>query len=302
MPEESLKGRVERLYTSLPQLRYEQLIAGVSGGVVSTLCVHPLDLLKIRLSVNDHKEGRPKYESLRHASRTIWRVEGLRGFYQGVTPNCVGSGSAWGLYFVFYDASKTFMTNGDSSVVLGPGSHMLAAAQSGALTLCFTNPIFVAKTRMCLRYGNAKTVAGGDYSSFLRSLATIYRLEGVRGLYKGFVPGLFGTSHGAVHFMVYEEIKKFIGKERLSTLEYMCAASLAKAIAVSCTFPYQVVRSRMQDQHRSYDGNIDVIKTTFRNEGIRGFYKGITANILRVTPATAITFVVYEKVQHLLRK
>lgn len=29
-------------------IRYEHLIAGVSGGVTSTLLLHPLDLIKIR--------------------------------------------------------------------------------------------------------------------------------------------------------------------------------------------------------------------------------------------------------------
>ena len=32
----------------------------------------------------------------------------------------------------------------------------------------------------------------------------------------------------------------------------------------------------------------------FRFEGFRGFYKGLTPNLLRVTPACCITFVVYE--------
>ena len=32
----------------------------------------------------------------------------------------------------------------------------------------------------------------------------------------------------------------------------------------------------------------------FRYEGLKGFYKGLTPNLLRVTPACCITFVVYE--------
>lgn len=39
----------------------------------------------------------------------------------------------------------------------------------------------------------------------------------------------------------------------------------------------------------------------FRHEGVRGFYKGLLPNLLRVTPATALTFVVYENVSHALK-
>lgn len=39
------------------------------------------------------------------------------------------------------------------------------------------------------------------------ALVKTYRYEGIRGLYKGFVPGVFGVSHGALQFMAYEEMK-----------------------------------------------------------------------------------------------
>ncbi|KOC61375.1 Mitochondrial folate transporter/carrier, partial [Habropoda laboriosa] len=38
-----------------------------------------------------------------------------------------------------------------------------------------------------------------------------------------------------------------------------------------------------------------------RFEGWRGFYKGLSANLTRVIPATVITFVVYENMSHYLR-
>lgn len=40
---------------------------------------------------------------------------------------------------------------------------------------------------------------------------------------------------------------------------------------------------------------------TFRREGVRGFYKGLLPSLLRVTPATALTFVVYENMFHALK-
>lgn len=34
----------------LASIRYEHLVAGLSGGVISTLVTHPFDLLKIRFA------------------------------------------------------------------------------------------------------------------------------------------------------------------------------------------------------------------------------------------------------------
>ena len=44
-------------------------------------------------------------------------------------------------------------------------------------------------------------------SSFVDALIKIRRDEGFKGLYKGFVPGIWGVSHGAIQFMAYEELK-----------------------------------------------------------------------------------------------
>lgn len=38
-----------------------------------------------------------------------------------------------------------------------------------------------------------------------------------------------------------------------------------------------------------------------RYEGLRGFYKGITANVLKNAPAASITFIVYENVLNMLK-
>ena len=75
------------------------------------------------------------------------------------------------------------------------------------MTLSVTNPIWVIKTRMCL----ANTASVPDhmrYSGLRDGLRKLFRYEGVRGLYKGYIPGLWGTSHGAIQFMLYEEFKK----------------------------------------------------------------------------------------------
>ena len=76
-------------------------MAGITGGVVSTLILHPLDLLKIRFAVDDGKiQNRPQYRGLGHAFYSIFKSEGTTGLYKGVTPNVFGAGAAWGSYFL----------------------------------------------------------------------------------------------------------------------------------------------------------------------------------------------------------
>ena len=81
-------------------------------------------------------------------------------------------------------------------------------------------------------------------------------------------------------------------------VEYLVMASASKIFASVCTYPYQVVKARMQTESRllkeNYDSVSDTIKSVIRKEGMRGFYKGMGINIVRVLPGTCITFGVYE--------
>lgn len=52
------------------------------------------------------------------------------------------------------------------------------------------------------------------YRGMADALVKVYKMEGIRGLYRGFVPGMFGVSHGAIQFMVYEEMKTVYNRYR----------------------------------------------------------------------------------------
>nr|CAH7717387.1 unnamed protein product [Callosobruchus chinensis] len=288
----------------LSQVKYEHLVAGISGGVTSTLVLHPLDIIKTRFAVNDgRRQNIPKYNGTTNAFITIYKQEGFTGLYRGVTPNVLGAGASWGLYFLFYNTLKMKLQNGNIDKPLSATQHLICASEGGFVTLLITNPLWVMKTRMCLQYDGARQ----KYDGAIDCCMKIYRDHGARGFYKGLIPGIFGVSHGAVHFVVYEELKRYYStyksqpiSTKLGTLEYLAFAATSKLVAATVTFPYQVIRTRLQNQNYSYNGLLDCLTQTWQYEGWRGFYKGLGPNLVRVIPATMITFVTYENISHLL--
>jgi solute carrier family 25 folate transporter 32 len=74
-------------------------------------------------------------------------------------------------------------------------------------------------------------------------------------------------------------------------------------VAGAATYPLQVLRSRLQNydaEERFGRGIRGVVRQLWREEGARGFYRGIVPGVVRVLPATWVTFLVYENVKFYL--
>ncbi|GKT84874.1 mitochondrial folate carrier protein [Colletotrichum tofieldiae] len=154
--------------------------------------------------------------------------------------------------------------------------------------------------------------AAGAYQSMWAGAKVLYRSEGWRGFYRGLGVSLIGVSHGAVQFAVYEPAKKvyFAGRQRkgdnggrLSNEATVVISSAAKLVAGAVTYPYQVLRSRLQNydaDERFGRGIRGVVARIWQEEGLRGFYRGLMPGVVRVMPATWVTFLVYENVKFYL--
>lgn len=150
-------------------IRYEHLVAGVSGGVTSTLVLHPLDLIKIRFQVNDGSGKLPAYRGLTDAVKSIVRTNGLKGLYQGVTPNVWGNGSAWGLYFFSYNILKAWMQK-DSDEPLGAEKHLIAGTVAANEKTCLKKPIKLQENeKQVLQLSSNKLTSG--------SIKHLYRIK-----------------------------------------------------------------------------------------------------------------------------
>lgn len=105
-------------------------------------------------------------------------------------------------------------------------------------------------------------------------------------------------------------------QQHLTTGQLMFASSISKLIASLVAYPHEIVRSRLQDagharrlnqqsstpntNFREYKNVRDAVSTIAREEGIRGFYRGIAPALLRTVPAAVLTLISYEKMKDFL--
>ncbi|CAO1638979.1 unnamed protein product [Sympodiomycopsis kandeliae] len=327
-PSKTVASATPRSFFPTPAL--DHAFAGITAGAVATVCMNPLDLIKTQFQVNTNnvtskggfglvRNGTQIITNMYTALNIIVKTDGWKGLYRGLSPNVVGNSASWGLYFLWYTMIKEHMAQDlaqDGSARLSPGQHLLAASESGALTALLTNPIWVVKTRM---FTSKTADLNSPYKTLASSLSHIYRHEGIRGLYRGAGLALFGVSNGAIQFMAYEQLKRSRsdailksipnptnlspeGQVKLPNYEYVIISGTSKLLAIIMTYPYQVVRSRIQNTSNIYSSSVTkCIKMTYNMEGYKGFYKGMSANLIRILPATCVTFVVYENVSWFLK-
>ncbi|KAF5371967.1 hypothetical protein D9615_008072 [Tricholomella constricta] len=299
-----------------PTTALDHAAAGLGAGVVTVLCMNPLDLLKIKFQVTTTNPTGALGKHIWYSLRDIQQQQGWKGLYRGLGPNVAGNASSWGLYFLFYNMLKKRASGGDITQPLSAGAYLLCSAQASAVTAVMTNPFWLVRVRMFTTHANSPSA----YRGLWDGLATIVRTEGVLGLFRGTSLALVGVSNGALQFVAYEKMKKWgfdrkkrqykkaglewnTDADKLSNSAYTFMSITSKLAALTLTYPYQVVRSRIQDNAAAalFPTIPATIKRTWSQEGIRGFYRGLGTNLVRVLPGTCVTFVVYENLAWLLR-
>ena len=83
-------------------------------------------------------------------------------------------------------------------------------------------------------------------------------------------------------------------------------AGASKVVASVSTYPYQVVKSRLQQRENSinerrYKGLIDCVYKIWQKEKIAGFFRGLVPNVVKVVPQSALTILIYEECLKALR-
>ncbi|KAI0260200.1 mitochondrial NAD transporter [Gloeopeniophorella convolvens] len=302
------------------------MIAGAGGGLVASIATCPLDVVKTKLQAQRATLGQADYLGISATIRNIIQHDGLRGLYRGLGPTILGYLPTWAIYFAVYDGIKSYF--GEMPLGVDPPTvkserlypapsakgyqpvvrehpwslHILSAMTAGAASTMCTNPLWVIKTRFMTQSRNETR-----YRHTLDAAVTIYRSEGIRAFYRGLFPSLLGITHVAVQFPLYEHLKIIAQRHSpdrpLPSYTILFCSAVAKMTASIATYPHEVVRTRLQTQRRlllptgvprKRSGIVRTTKKILHFEGWRGLYKGLSINLIRTVPNSAVTMLTYE--------
>lgn len=196
-------------------------------------------------------------------------------------------------------------------------AHVFLGGCSGVFSVAAMCPAEVVKCRMQVlraaqRGGGSSAPAQGaaplPYATPLQCLRHAFRTEGPRGLYRG-VTALWARDipYNALYFGTYELCTflsmRALGREHrddLSPLAVLVSGGSAGSVAWSVVFPFDLVKSRMQTG--GTDSLPACLRRILREEGLRGFYPGWSAAVLRAFPANGALFVGYELTRKLMAR
>ncbi|ETN41719.1 uncharacterized protein HMPREF1541_03655 [Cyphellophora europaea CBS 101466] len=193
----------------LPKLSSTQnLLTGASARVFAGMILMPVTVIKVR-----YESDLYNYKSLFSASSSIYRSEGLRGFFSGFGATAVRDAPYAGLYVVFYEASKNYLAgwstrnSGDTGAepslsspsMSNPAINAASGVFAGVTATTLTNPFDAVKTRLQLlpqKYGN-----------MLQATKLMLKEDGIKSFFDG-----LGLRMGrkavssALAWTVYEEL------------------------------------------------------------------------------------------------
>ncbi|KAG0222899.1 hypothetical protein BGW42_003542 [Actinomortierella wolfii] len=255
-------------------------IAGAGGGIISMALTYPLITISSRLQVQKDGKSKDAYKSGWDAVRKIIAKEGIRGLYSGLDSALFGISLTNYTYYYFYEFTKSVINKAQMSTL----EQMSAGAVAGAATVMITNPVWVVNTRIATR--NAASPSARPMGTIETAMQMI-RESGFKSFWQGVTPALILVINPIIQYTVFEKLKDRIAKSRaLSSFDFFILGAISKLAATAITYPYIVVKSRMQlkqsdDAKERYTSIMDGFRKIVKYEGVAGLYKGIESKLLQ---------------------
>jgi len=238
--------------------------------------------------------------------KKIFEVEGMIGYFKGNGTNVLKIVPHNAIRFFSFEVIKQKQkinnqkSNSVFKAISNPESNLStlqrlwAGGCAGGLACIFTHPLDLIRTRLALQTTQQR------YTGIMNCVKLVSREEGYLGLYKGMGVALISAVPAtAINFTTYETLKELTTRLGGNVIALASVnGAVAGALSMTVLYPLDLCKRRLMvagvEGFPSYKGPIECLIDTYKREGVRGLYRGISLAYLKVIPAISLTFLSYE--------
>ncbi|KAF7730588.1 hypothetical protein EC973_001970 [Apophysomyces ossiformis] len=292
------------------------LVGGALSGMTACVTLQPLDLIKTRLQQQrqDHlaflREAKqkgllvaPHKSTIYSTIRGIVQTNGVHGLWRGTVPTIVRNVPGSALYFCTLAEIREVLQRVRKSPSSSPQwkqqkrwENLISGAAARGAVGYVMMPITVVKVRYESNFYN--------YKSMSQAFRSIVKNDGFRGLFAGYgATFIRDAPFAGIYLFFYEQTKSwtnaFVKSQQLAVANVainLGSGVVAGAAATCMTQPFDMLKTRMQLKPNLYKYLIQAAQKVFREEGIMGFFDGISVRLIRKPLNSAISWAIYEEV------
>jgi hypothetical protein len=283
------------------------LFAGIASSV--SILTYPLEVLKIRYQVLESKL------MTKNLIKKMYKEEGLRSFFRGVSQNMLHGFFGYGTVFYFYELFYYILNNyNKKNRAL---NSIISSTSAGIIAVIIVSPINYVKTRQILYKENKASINGNILNktmSMFYILKDIYsEKKSIIGFWKALNPSIITSFYSAIQITLYQVLKdKYTSFDSTNLKLNSFFGLISRSIACTIIYPFTLLRSRILnfqneklveglDRTRlfytsqiKYGKIFKDLNTIIKNEGLSPLFRGLQFDIVKVSINGALFFYCYE--------
>lgn len=311
--------------------KWQDALAGATAGAFSKTAMAPVERVKLLMqlegSVNGTNfSGHGPWKVAMH----IYHSEGILAFWRGNWPNVLRTAGQAALNFSLMDYYKSVASSPivEAAMISRQGTSTTTTTEeelhrqrqlvvsfvsgglAGATSTTALYPTEFLRTRLAMDQG--RSLETREYRSMRDCIVKTVRTDGIFGVYHGYGIALWGSVlYRLLYLGGYDVIKIELAryqdgsKPSISIGERLVIAQGVSLFAGTLCYPIDSVRRRLMMQagktagQRVYFGTVHCFQEVWSKEGLRGFYLGLTPNLVR-SIGGALMLVAYDTMKTVL--
>ncbi|EXB96787.1 Protein brittle-1 [Morus notabilis] len=177
--------------------------------------------------------------------------------------------------------------------------RLISGAIAGAVSRSAVAPLETIRTHL---------MVGSSGHSTTEVFHEIMKTDGWMGLFRGnFVNVIRVAPSKAIELFAYDTVNKHLSPKpgeqpKLPIPASLVAGACAGVSSTLCTYPLELVKTRLTIQRGVYNGLLDAFLKIVKEEGPAELYRGLAPSIVGVIPYAATNYFAYDTLRKAYRK